>query len=311
SAHTCASRWCDSSTGWACCRWVRPGMGTATWASACSIKASTRSSTWPATSPPACRRYMRNWVATWSLRERPARSRPPSSAPTRSISPRSSAVCTSSSSTEGLNMPAWTSAANCCRPASIASSSSSSSRPARCNTLACAREPAMSNRASRQSNCVDRDSSAKASAGSRPNRPPHRLVGFGSSPSSMLLLTHGSHLRREPVQLDETLCVGLVEGVTGVISREAEVVQALLGTAAGDRGASTVQRHPDVTGDVLVAVLDERVQRAFERARPLPVVGELGPALVDSTLEPTELALHGDVLQLLVRGDQGDRTGCL
>ena len=28
SGQACASRWCESSTGCACCRWVRPGMAT-------------------------------------------------------------------------------------------------------------------------------------------------------------------------------------------------------------------------------------------------------------------------------------------
>src|SRR5690625_7211466 len=42
----------------------------------------------------------------------------------------------------------------------------------------------------------------------------------GVQTCALPIFTHGSHLRREPVQLDETLCVGLVEGVTGVISRE-------------------------------------------------------------------------------------------
>ena len=31
SAHAWASRWCDSSTGWACWRWVRPGIATPRW----------------------------------------------------------------------------------------------------------------------------------------------------------------------------------------------------------------------------------------------------------------------------------------
>ena len=56
------------------------------------------------------RRYIRNRVATWSLRERPARSLPPSSAPARSIRPRSSAVCTSSSASAGRKAPDATSA---------------------------------------------------------------------------------------------------------------------------------------------------------------------------------------------------------
>ena len=55
-------------------------------------------------------------------------------------------------------------------------------------------------------------------------------------------------------------------------------------------------------------VLDERVQGALERREPLAVVDQLGPALLDGPLEPGLLALDGDVLQLLVRGDQRDRA---
>ena len=60
----------------------------------------------------ARRRYSRISVAIWSLRERPARSRPPSSGPIRSISPRSSAPCTSSSVGAGPKLPETTSAAS-------------------------------------------------------------------------------------------------------------------------------------------------------------------------------------------------------
>ncbi len=51
------------------------------------------------------RRYILNSVAIWSLRERPARSRPPSSGPSRSSSPRSRAEWTSSSSGCAVNSP--------------------------------------------------------------------------------------------------------------------------------------------------------------------------------------------------------------
>ena len=44
-ACACAARWWARSTGWACCRWVRPGIGASGWASACATSASTTSST--------------------------------------------------------------------------------------------------------------------------------------------------------------------------------------------------------------------------------------------------------------------------
>ena len=58
-------------------------------------------------------------------------------------------------------------------------SSSSSSRPARCSTRACARELSRSYGASRQSNCTETDSAASASAGPPANRPPHSRMGSG------------------------------------------------------------------------------------------------------------------------------------
>ena len=115
-------------------------------------------------------------MATWSLRLRPARSLPPS-APSRSSSPRSSAVCTSSSATVGRNDPFAQARSRSSRALSIELSSASVSSPARCSTRACAREARRSYRASRQSNWTLTDSRASASAGPAPNRPPHSRVG--------------------------------------------------------------------------------------------------------------------------------------
>src|SRR5450759_742771 len=88
--------------------------------SALATRASTTSRTSALTMRAWSRRYIRNSVATWSLRERPARNRPPTSAPARSISPRSSAVCTSSSSSAGPKTPDRTSASSWSSPASLA-----------------------------------------------------------------------------------------------------------------------------------------------------------------------------------------------
>ena len=60
AASACASRWWASSTGWACCRWVRPGIGASGCAAACSASASTSVQHQPATTlAPASRRYIR------------------------------------------------------------------------------------------------------------------------------------------------------------------------------------------------------------------------------------------------------------
>ena len=98
SGQAWASRWWDSSTGCADCRWVRPGIGDAEVALGLRARAP-RPRRSDLGDHPRARRAgsSRIRVAIWSLRERPARSRPPSSAPTRSIRPRSSAPWTSSS----------------------------------------------------------------------------------------------------------------------------------------------------------------------------------------------------------------------
>ena len=59
SGHTWAMSWCASSTGWACCMWVRPGMTVRPAFSACSIRALTRSSRSPAITREWRRNHMR------------------------------------------------------------------------------------------------------------------------------------------------------------------------------------------------------------------------------------------------------------
>ena len=49
----------------------------------------------------------------------------------------------------------------------------------------------------------------------------------------------------------------------------------------------------------------------MQRGEPQAVVDQFAPALLDLPLEPGHVALDGDVLQLLVRGDQRDRAGRL
>ena len=113
---TWASTWWAKSTGWACWRWVRPGMATSGWASARPTSASWRSAIRPPMIRAWSRRYIRKSVATWSLRDRPARSLPPRSGPSRSSRPRSRAVCTSSSAMVPTKAPSATSASSWSRP---------------------------------------------------------------------------------------------------------------------------------------------------------------------------------------------------
>ncbi len=161
-----------------------PGAGRSPLASAWAISAVCSSASLDTTSRAWSRRYSRRSVATWSLRLRPARSLPPSE-PSRSSSPRSSAVCTSSSATVGRKLPSSTASSRSSRAASIESASASVSRPARCSIRACARDASRSYLASRQSKCTLSDSRASASAGPPSNRPPHNRVAgppVGCSP---------------------------------------------------------------------------------------------------------------------------------
>ena len=72
-----------------------------------------------------------------------------------------------------------------------------------------------------------------------------------------------------------------------------------------------MHRHPYLTRDVTRCLVEERVERPLQRREPQAVVDELGPALLDAVLEPCEVTFDGDVLELLVRSDQGDRAGAL
>src|SRR4051812_7428879 len=96
-------------------------------------------------------------------------------------------------------------------------------------------------------------------------------------------------LARQAPQLDEALGEGLVEGVTRVVRREVEVVEAALTPAPRGDGPPAVQGHADVAGHVLLALGDEDVESVLEGGEPQPVVDELAPALLDAALEAGEL----------------------
>src|SRR5690554_6503977 len=236
--------------------------------------------------------------------------------------PRSSAVCTSSSSSRGPKAPERTSASSRSRASSMPASSASSSRPAWCSTRACAWDPATSTSARRQSNWVDLLSAASAPLGPPANRPPQRLAedsaiglevrrGGQVDPVAELGVARRGQLRGEAVDLDEALGVRLVERVALVVGREVEVVQARVRAAPRDGRAATVQHHAHLARHVALGVVDEDVEGLLERAEPHAVVDQLGPALLDAALEACLLALDRDVLQLLVRRDQGHGAGGL
>src|SRR5713226_3049112 len=334
NAWTCASSWWANSTGWACCRCVIPGTGVPDCRSAWPISAVSSSASREVISRAWSRKYSRRSVAIWSLRLRPARSLPPS-APTRSSSPRSRAVCTSSSPAVGRKLPARHA---CPRSSSAASRrviSMSVSSPALCSTRACALDASRSYGASRQSNWTLTDSRVSASAGPDSNRPPQSLIeapGLIAEPASLsatalpprawswLIGSAGSipglagrpavragrDLAGQAPELDEAPGQVLVEDVTGVIGGQPVVVQPGRAAAAGDHCPAAVQAEPDVAGDMPGRLVHEGLKRAAQRGEPQPVVDELGPALPGLPLEPREVALQADVLKFSVRGDQRD-----
>src|SRR5579875_1518812 len=68
---------------------------------------------------------------------------------------------------------------------------------------------------------------------------------------------------------------------------------------------------PHVPGYVRRGPGDEGVERPLQRGEPQAVVDKLGPALLHLPLEPGQVQLDADALQLTVRGDQRDRRGRL
>src|SRR5215469_8845394 len=324
NACTCASNWCASRTGCACCVCVSPGAGVggsaARWCWAWSMSAVCSSISRATTCLAWSRRYRRRSVATWSLRDRPARSLPPRE-PMRSSSPRSSAVCTSSSATVGRKAPLWQSRS---RPSSALSSLASSplsSSPALCSTRACAFDASRSYRASRQSNWTLTDSRASVSAGPDSNRPPHSRTGPVASaptassyvvrsacthklPSLELVLAHDLHtsggslavavrgdLAWQAPELDEALRELLVKEVAGVVSGQAVVVERERAPAAGNDGLPSLELDPDLAGHVLRRLDHESLKGLPERGEPQAVVGEFGPALTGRALESRQVAL--------------------
>ena len=66
-----------------------------------------------------------------------------------------------------------------------------------------------------------------------------------------------------------------------------------------------MQDHANLTGHVLLGVLDESVERLGSRGEPLRIVNQLAPALVDIALDAVLFALEAAVFEFLMSGDQG------
>ena len=101
------------------------------------------------------------------------------------------------------------------------------------------------------------------------------------------------HAGRQAVDVDEAVGGLLVEAVAGIVGGEVVVVQRAVGATAGDDGATAVQHHANLAGDVLLGVLDERVERLSRRGEPLRIVDQLAPALVDVALDAVLFRVRG------------------
>ena len=112
-------------------------------------------------------------VATWSLRERPVWSFPPTGPDRARSSSVSRFMWTSSRAGSHSTAPASTSARSETSPRSSVATSSSVSSPARPSPRTCAIEPAMSSSASAASTSIERVKSAIRASGPPSNRPPH------------------------------------------------------------------------------------------------------------------------------------------
>ncbi len=152
------------------------------------------------------RRYIRTSVAIWSLRERPARSRPPSVGADALDQPAFEGgvdVLVIGCGHEGAGADIL---GQRLQAGEHAARSASVSSPARCSTRAWARCRPGRSGASRQSKCVERDSSASASAGPPAKRAPHRPRRASALRSGLLTVPTGRDARRacrQAVDLDE------------------------------------------------------------------------------------------------------------
>src|SRR5690606_608759 len=166
-------------TGWAVCRWVKPGITVSASASARPNKPCCKRVISPRMVSISSRSHRRMSVATWSLRLRPVCSFLPVM-PMRSVRRASMFMCTSSRSTRQSNWPASISAWMSLSPAMIASRSSAFSTPACSSMVAWAIEPMMSwryRRLSKSTEAVKR--ATKASTGSL-KRPPQDWLVFST-----------------------------------------------------------------------------------------------------------------------------------
>ena len=111
-------------------------------------------------------------------------------------------------------------------------------------------------------------------------------------------------LDAEPPQADEAGRVLVAEAVARVVGGELVVVEAVRAAATGHDAAAGLEVQAHLTGDELLARVDERVEGLLQRREPEAVVDELRVARLDPGLLPVEVALEADRLEILVGEDQ-------
>ena len=105
------------------------------------------------------------------------------------------------------------------------------------------------------------------------------------------LITLRVDLAGQTVQLHEALGEGLVEGVTLVVGSQVEVVKGLVRTTTVHIDVAAVHNQTDITGDVLLGLVDEGIEGFLQRAVPETVVDQFSPAVFDAVLEAGKFCL--------------------
>ena len=242
--------------------------------------------------------------------------------PASSVTRRSTAVCTSSSPGWKTKVPAASSVPTRSRVPSRTATSSSVRMPALPRPFTWAREPSRSTSASTWSKWRLTVKAATSSAMPPPSRPcqrvttgqpdraPRSVNRAGGPGRAALAGGPGGHAQApEP---DEALGVGVPERVAGVVGGQLVVVEGdRAATPVDGQGARRLETQPDLTGDVALGLGHEGVEGRLERREPQAVVDQLGPARLEPGLLVVEVTLEGQVLEVGVGGQEGQRAGAL
>src|SRR5690625_7916786 len=98
----------------------------------------------------------------------------------------------------------------------------------------------------------------------------------------------GRNLGRQTEQVNEALRQGLIERVALVVGCQVIAVEARIGFASVDDGATTVQHQADLAGYVLLGLVDKAIKGVLQGAEPQAVINEFGPALFHAALKRSE-----------------------